>query len=130
MNPLTLEWVSKAEGDLATSRRELRARKSPNYDAACFHAQQCAEKYLKAVLQEANVAFGKTHNLIALLELLLDPYPACETLRPHLEYLTAFAVLFRYPGETADKQTARGAVSHCGSVRTAVRGILGLPEDP
>jgi HEPN domain-containing protein len=52
MNPLTLEWVDKAEGDYATALRELRARKQPNYDAACFHAQQCVEKYLKAYLQE------------------------------------------------------------------------------
>jgi len=51
MNPLTLEWVDKAEGDLITARREYRARKSPNYDAVCFHAQQAAEKYLKAYLQ-------------------------------------------------------------------------------
>jgi HEPN domain-containing protein len=46
--------------------RELRARKSPNYDAACFHAQQCVEKYLKARLQEAGIVFTKTHNLIFL----------------------------------------------------------------
>ncbi len=45
MNPLTVEWVDKAEGDFTTALRELRARKSPNYDAACFHAQQCVEKY-------------------------------------------------------------------------------------
>lgn len=63
MQPLTIEWITKAEGDLATAWRELRARKSPNYDSACFHAQQCAEKYLKASLQEAGSPFGKTHNL-------------------------------------------------------------------
>ncbi len=34
MNPLTREWVDKAEGDFAPAARELRARKSPNYDAA------------------------------------------------------------------------------------------------
>jgi HEPN domain-containing protein len=50
MNPLTVEWVDKAEGDMATAKRELRARKQPNYDATCFHAQQCVEKYLKALL--------------------------------------------------------------------------------
>jgi HEPN domain-containing protein len=44
MNPLTQKWVSKAEGDFASAGRELRARKDPNYDSACFHAQQCAEK--------------------------------------------------------------------------------------
>jgi HEPN domain-containing protein len=43
MNPLTLEWIEKAEGDFATAQREQRARKMPNYDAVCFHAQQCAE---------------------------------------------------------------------------------------
>ena len=52
MNPATAEWVAKAEGDFATAGREMRARKNPNYDAVCFHTQQCAEKYLKAVLQE------------------------------------------------------------------------------
>lgn len=71
MNPLTLEWVQKAEGDYVAAWREYRARKAPNYDAACFHAQQCVEKYLKAVLQEAGVYFTKTHDLEALLNLCL-----------------------------------------------------------
>lgn len=70
MKPLSREWVEKAEGDFATASRELRARKSPNYDAVCFHAQQCIEKYLKARLQEADIAFGRTHNLVALLDRL------------------------------------------------------------
>ena len=58
MKPLTREWIGKAEGDLATVRREVQARKAPNYDAACFHAQQCIEKYLKARLQEAEISFA------------------------------------------------------------------------
>lgn len=53
MDILTREWVGKAEGDFASAGRELRARKLPNYDSACFHAQQCAEKLLKAALQQA-----------------------------------------------------------------------------
>ena len=51
MNPIVEEWLKKAEGDWQTANRELRARKNPNYDAVCFHCQQCAEKYLKAYLQ-------------------------------------------------------------------------------
>jgi hypothetical protein len=50
MKPLTQEWIEKAEGDFRTARRELQAKRLPNYDAVCFHAQQCAEKYLKARL--------------------------------------------------------------------------------
>lgn len=46
---------------------EYRARKAPNYDAVCFHSQQCVEKYLKALLQEYNIAFGKIHDLPVLL---------------------------------------------------------------
>jgi HEPN domain-containing protein len=50
MNGLVTEWVQKAQGDFNVARRELRVRRLPNYDACCFHAQQCAEKYLKAFL--------------------------------------------------------------------------------
>ena len=44
MQPLTVEWITKAEADFATATREVRARSAPDDDAACFHAQQCAEK--------------------------------------------------------------------------------------
>jgi HEPN domain-containing protein len=69
MNSLTVEWIEKVEGDYATAKRELRVRRHPNYDAVCFHAQQAAEKYLKAFLQEQNAPFPKTHDLIELLAL-------------------------------------------------------------
>ncbi len=55
MRVLTREWVEKAEGDFHTAVREVRARNYPNYDAACFRCQQCAEKYRKALLQERNL---------------------------------------------------------------------------
>jgi HEPN domain-containing protein len=126
MNPLTAEWVEKAEGDFASASRELRARKQPNYDAACFHAQQCAEKYLKAQLQAGNIRFGKTHDLPALLEPLLTLEPAWECLRDDLEALTSYAVEFRYPGAAADKELARSAIKQCSRVRQAVRARLGL----
>lgn len=48
MKPVTKDWIEKAEGDFATAQREMRARKNPNYDAACFHAQQgMAQQALK-----------------------------------------------------------------------------------
>lgn len=126
MKPLTHEWVEKAEGDFATARREVRVRKAPNYDAVCFHAQQCAEKYLKACLQEADVPFGRTHNLPALLDLLLSIDPGLDTLRAHLRALTVFAVSLRYPGESADKTEAREALLFCRTVRRCLRLHLGL----
>ena len=68
MKPITAEWVAKAEADFATAQRESRVRKKPNYDAICFHYQQCAEKYLKARLCEVGIPFGKIHDLVALVE--------------------------------------------------------------
>src|ERR1051326_8840135 len=128
MKPLTMEWVEKAEGDLAMVQRELRVRKSPNYDGACFHAQQCAEKYLKARLQEASIPFEKTHNLSALLNEALAVEPLWSSRSTTLAFLNHFAVRFRYPGEWATKEDAKEALRNCKLVRSDVRKSLGLPE--
>ncbi len=127
MKPLTQEWVDKAEGDWAALGREMRARKSPNYDDACFHSQQCAEKYLKARLQEASLAFPRTHSLLDLLALVLAAEPLWSALRPALDALSDYAVVFRYPGRTATREDAREARQDCRTVRAAVRSSLGLP---
>ncbi|MDQ2830508.1 MAG: HEPN domain-containing protein [Chloroflexota bacterium] len=92
MSPLTTEWITKAEGDLASALRDYRARKAPNYDGACFHAQQCAEKYLKALLQDNGIAFGKTHDLLILYKPLLSIDPLWATMHDDLDKLTAYAV--------------------------------------
>jgi HEPN domain-containing protein len=126
MKPLTRECIDKAEGDFATASRELRVRKSPNYDAVCFHAQQCAEKYLKAFLQEAEIPFGKTHHLVALLELVLGLEHSWELLRPQLQSLNTYSVSVRYPGEAADKAMARDALRLAVAIRTEARRKLGL----
>jgi HEPN domain-containing protein len=71
MKPITADWVRKAEGDFEAALKTYRARKVPVFDASCYHCQQCAEKYLKAKLVEAGVAFTKTHDLLSLLKLVL-----------------------------------------------------------
>jgi HEPN domain-containing protein len=124
MKPLTREWVGKAEADLRTAGREWRVRRQPNYDAVCFHAQQAAEKHLKARLQEADLAFEKTHNLIRLLDLALAVEPGWEAFRAQLLVLNQFAVAFRYPGETAQKQTAAQALKISRALRREARSAL------
>ncbi len=125
MNELTLEWLQKAEGDYATAGREMRARRRPNYDAACFHAQQTAEKYLKAFLQEHGAPFPRTHSLIELLELCLPLDASFEFLRDLLVALDRYAVSYRYPGEAAGKDEARLAFRAVTSVRRFVSDKLG-----
>ncbi len=126
MRVLTREWVDKAEGDFHTAIREARARRFPNYDAVCFHAQQCAEKYLKAYLQEHGQRFSRTHNLIALLEQCLEVDPSFEFQRERLKVLDRYAVSFRYPGEQATREEARDALRAMREVRAFIRQKLGL----
>lgn len=98
MNPLSNEWIDKAEGDYSTARREYRVRKKPNYDAVCFHAQQSSEKYLKAYLQEHDVQIPRTHSLIELLVLISRFDNTILFIQADINILEGYAVQYRYPG--------------------------------
>lgn len=126
MKPITREWISKAEADWNSAGILFRARKHPDYDGACFHTQQCAEKYVKARLEEAGIAFRKTHDLEKLLNLALSVEPAWSVLGQDLNFLTDFAVDYRYPGGSATKSEAKEAITRCGNVRRVVRRAFGL----
>ena len=58
-------WIERAEEDFAVASSSLR-RKKPLLYPACFHAQQCAEKYLKTILIIKQLPFPKTHDLLML----------------------------------------------------------------
>ena len=126
MNPAVAEWVSKAEGDFLTSGRELRARKAPNYDAVCFHSQQCAEKYLKAVLQTNEKHIPKIHNLLELMALCLPVDSTFEMLRADLIAMERYSVRVRYPGNSAEKDDAQAAYKAAKVTREFIRQKLGL----
>jgi HEPN domain-containing protein len=130
MNRVVAEWVAKAEGDYTSALRELRARKNPNYDSACFHAQQCAEKYLKGMLQVWQAPFPKTHDLAKLLDLCVSRHQEWEIFREALKMLTQYAVVFRYPGESATKDEAKHAVGVASTVRDIVRPLLHQKGSP
>ncbi|MDQ3011684.1 MAG: HEPN domain-containing protein [Acidobacteriota bacterium] len=127
MKPITAEWVEKAEEDWVSLLRSYRARKNPSYNVACFHAQQCAEKYLKARLVEAGVVFPKTHDLSLLLTLVQPIEPGWGILQPELDTLNKYAIAYRYPGQSATKADAKEAVDDCRTIRQMIRISLGLP---
>jgi HEPN domain-containing protein len=81
----------------------------PQHDAVCFHCQQSAEKYLKALLEELGLKVPRVHNLDDVLNLLLRHHPALRSLRRGLIFLTDFAVETRYPGDNAAKRQAMAA---------------------
>lgn len=130
MNPLTVEWIQKAEEDFAAAVHLSRMRRKSVPSIVCFHCQQCAEKYLKARLQEARIDFPKTHNLKTLLDLALPVEPLWETLRAALQKLSDYAVVSRYPGEEASPSEAREVLQVCRDVRREIRQSLGLQSRP
>lgn len=81
MTAQTRQWVQKAEGDYDVVLLLRRSRKPSRFDAIRFHCQQCAEKYLKARLQEAAIRFPKTHDLTLLLSMLLPIEPGWHAYR-------------------------------------------------
>ena len=101
MNEVLEEWIAKAEEDYRAARRLLRYSLHPTYNITCFCCQQCAEKYLKALLVHHNIEFEKRHDLLYLLNILLPIEPSLELIRDELRKLNRFAVDVRYPGDFA-----------------------------
>jgi HEPN domain-containing protein len=125
MKRTTREWVRKAEADHVVARRSSRG-KTPLHDLVCFHCQQCAEKYLKALLEELGLSVPKTHELGRILRSLRPHHPTLDSVRRGLDFLTQFAVDTRYPGENATKRQAEAALRWEGRVRAEARSLLGL----
>lgn len=93
----TRGWLKKADED----RRALKTLLEdvpPNLAPAAFHAQQAAEKLLKAFLTANNQKFEKIHDLEHLLSLCSGFDASFAELRDDVEPLTAYAIRFRYPG--------------------------------
>ena len=128
INPLTLERVRKAETDYLAMKVLHQISAPDMQDQVCFHAQQCVEKYLKAWLQEANLRVPRTHNLNALLRLIVPMHPEWRAWRTDFEKFTPHAVDVRYEIflTAAD---AMHAVQVCTEVRAAIRTVLQLPND-
>jgi HEPN domain-containing protein len=118
--------VKKAESDYRAAGQLEREKNGHFHDEVCFHCQQAAEKYLKALLEELGHAIPRTHVLRDLLTLLLPYHASLRSLRRGLIFLTRFAVDTRYPGDKASKRDARAAFRWAGKVRDAVRPLLGI----
>jgi HEPN domain-containing protein len=122
---LLREWLRKADADLAVAEHLL-SDETPFHEAVCFHCQQAAEKYLKALLVWREVYFPKTHDLEELLDL-------ADTVNQHVAaglrdtiVLTPYGVELRYPGDRPDATSAqaRQAVELARLVRDKVMPVL------
>ena len=122
---LVQQWLAKAEEDYGVAEH-LVSENTPYLGVVGFHAQQAAEKYLKALLVRHQIEFPKTHNLGELLELLQIKEPAISASLHSITALNPYGVNVRYPGDvphlTPDE--AKTAVSLATQVREAVLSAL------
>ncbi len=120
----TARWLRYAEEDLTTAETFLGHSNVPPRQV-CWHAQQAAEKALKAVLIFLQIDFRRTHNLSVLRDLLPDSWQL-KTALPNLDDLNRWAVEARYPEKMreATKAEASMAVEQARAVWTSVSTAL------
>ena len=115
-------WFAKADEDLEMARRAL-VPDRPFPSAACFHAQQCAEKYLKGYPVAHEVPFRFVHDLGYLIGLCAGVNPALANLRPAAITLNPYVATARYPSEDAqepDIAAAEEAIAVAEQIAAAV----------
>ncbi len=117
------DWMRHAESDLELARIPLPPKVL--LEELCFHAQQAAEKALKAVLIANKTVFPKTHNLRTLLDLLpsdIIPPPDVED----AALLTDYAISIRYPGifESIDPEDYQKALGAAGAMIVWAKKVL------
>jgi HEPN domain-containing protein len=122
------DWVVKAEEDYETARLLVRKRKrKPNLsDGVCFHAQQCAEKYLKALMTSYDIVPPRTHDLVSLARFLRAKEPTIELVKDLCHALNPYAVENRYPGEQATRRQMKLACKAAKEIRRFIRARLKL----
>jgi HEPN domain-containing protein len=125
MRPLAQEWIDKAEGDFRVALEQWQGT-DPVWDAICFHAQQCIEKYLKAWLTEEGMDYPRTHDLEVLGKLCLPALGELSGMMDSLRFLTTYAVEIRYPGLSAGREDAQRCWQACQGARELIRARLGM----
>lgn len=114
------KWLSYAEEDLRLAKHGLTMSSSCPYRLIAYHAQQCAEKYLKAYLVFKQVDFPYTHNIRNLIQYCDGDWT---TEISDADELTPYAVTTRYPGEDerVTKKDALRALELAKKVRKVLR---------
>ncbi len=122
MNDTVKKWLLKSEEDYKGVKALLALGDSAFHSLICFHAQQCIEKLLKALLISHGQLVSKTHNLTELNSLICDIIPTWELPLEALDTLTVHAVASRYPESFLGEEEASEALEICRRLRERVQG--------
>lgn len=118
-----IRWFEYAKADLALACIGLPP--GVTYELLCFHAQQAAEKAIKAILIYQGIDFPYTHNLQRLIELLPNDMRKSEIIA-QISVLNPYAIQTRYPGEIepVSKEEYDEAVNAASEVVDLAKSII------
>ncbi|MBF0537662.1 MAG: HEPN domain-containing protein [Nitrospirae bacterium] len=120
-------WFKKADNDLQAAEMAF-TMEVPLYEIACFHAQQCAEKYLKGFLLYNEVDFPKTHSIEYLVATSKPFAPEIQLMLGDIEILSAYAVEIRYPVDDSlyeiPSERAKEAIDLARKVKSTIIAIM------
>lgn len=120
------KWINYAEEDLRLAKHSLTLESGCPFRLTAYHAQQCAEKYLKAFLVFHQIDYPYTHSITRLLEICADLINTNEL--TEAETLTPFAITTRYPVEDEEvtKEEAIEAIRIADLVKEKITRQLKL----
>ena len=121
-----IEWVSYADEDLLLAKHGLALAEKCPYRLVAYHAQQCAEKYLKAYLIFCGIDFPYTHDISELLELCGYTGANWVDVLQEAEELTLYATATRYPrvSDKVSKEEAYNSINIADRLRQVIRQVL------
>jgi HEPN domain-containing protein len=118
------DWLKRAQSSLALAK--ITRPKDALWEDLCYHAQQAAEKALKAVLVEKKITFRFVHDINELIDTLEEHGQKTPEQVKRSVILTGYAVATRYPGnyEPVSKDEWKDAVTLADAVVSwAIRRI-------
>ncbi len=118
-------WFDKAGEDLGAAEVLLQAD-PPRREAAAFHCQQAAEKYLKGFLAQHGEDPPRTHDLTHLLHRCSAYEEGLWALYGAVRQLYPYAVDVRYPftGWSVSREEAADALMQALHVRDVILALF------
>lgn len=122
-SPHWKDWLNRADEDFLMAQSAIRRKKPLTYGAT-FHAQQCVEKIIKAILLSRNIDFPRIHDLAALGHLCEQSGLILPLSEDSLELLSGYGVEARYPGMELSIEDAKMAVGFARTMKVFSRKVF------
>ena len=114
---LAKEWLRYAKSDLNTARHMFSDVHPKETEISCYHAQQCAEKSLKAYLIAKETDLPYIHDLVELIRLCTALESNFSTIQPYCVSLNPYGVQVRYPNElSVDDSITAQAINYAEKI--------------